>query len=55
MGAELTVALSGPGGWSDNFTIPANGERLFCLAPGSHYYTIDVPPPWADINGSLDV
>jgi len=55
MGAELNVTLAGPGGFSDNFKIPANGERLTCLAPGRYNYTIDAPPPWADINGSLDV
>jgi hypothetical protein len=54
MGAELNVTLSG-GGLSDNFKIPANGEHLYCLAPGRYNYTIDAPPPWADINGSLDV
>jgi len=52
MGAELNVTLSG---WHDSFKIPANGEHLSCLAPGSYNYTIDAPPPWADINGSLDV
>ncbi len=54
MGAELNVTLNGPGGFSDNFKIPANGERLYCLWPGRYNYTIDAPPPWADINGSLD-
>jgi hypothetical protein len=54
MGAELNVTLNGPG-MSDNFKIPANGERLTCLTPGRYNYTIDAPPPWADINGTLDV
>jgi len=53
MGAELNVTLSG---WQDSFKIPANGEHLSCcLAPGSYNCTIDAPPPWTDINGSLDV
>ena len=55
MGAELNVTLSGSNGWQDSFKIPANAEHLSCLAPGSYNYAIDAPPPWADINGSLDV
>jgi serine protease Do len=55
MGAELNVTLSGSNGWQDSFRIPSNGEHLSCLAPGSYNYTIDAPPPWADINGSLYV
>jgi hypothetical protein len=53
MGAELNVTLSGTS--SGNFKVPANGEYLACLTPGRYNYTIDAPPPWADINGSLDV
>lgn len=53
MGAELNVTLSGAS--SGNFKVPANGEYLACLTPGRYNYTIDAPPPWADINGSLDV
>ena len=42
MDAELNVTLSG---WQGSFKIPANGEHLSCLAPGSYNYTIDAPPP----------
>jgi hypothetical protein len=55
MGTGLNVTLSGSSGWQDSVKIPANGEQSSCLAPGSYNYTIDAPPPWADINGSLDV
>jgi len=55
MGAELNVTISDGRGWADNFKIPPNSERLYCLAPGRYTYTIDAPPPWADINGTLDV
>jgi hypothetical protein len=55
MGPELNVTLSGFSGWHDSFKIPANGEHLSCLAPGSYNFTIDAPPTWADTNGSFDV
>ncbi|MCX7671574.1 MAG: hypothetical protein N2439_16080 [Anaerolineae bacterium] len=55
MGVELNVTISDGRGWSDNFKVAPNAERLYCLAPGRYTYTIDAPPPWADINGTLDV
>ena len=55
MGAELTITINNGRGWSDTFKIASNGERLYCLAPDRYNYTIDAPPPWASINGSLDV
>ncbi len=55
MGVELNVTLNNASGWSDNFKIAPNAERLYCLAPDRYTYTIDAPPPWASINGSLDV
>ena len=45
MGVELNVTLSGSSGWQDSFKIPANGEYLSSLVPGSYNYTIDAPPP----------
>lgn len=55
MGVELNVTINDNRGWSDNFKVAPNAERLYCLAPGRYTYTIDAPPPWADINGTLDV
>jgi len=55
MGVELNVTINDGRGWSDNFKIAPNAERLYCLSPGRYTYTIDAPPPWADINGTLDV
>ncbi len=55
MGAELNVTFSDGRGWNDNFKIAPNAERLYCLTPGRYTYTIDAPPPWSSISGSLDV
>ena len=55
MGAELNVTFNTARGWSDNFKIAPNAERLYCLAPDRYTYTIDAPPPWSSISGSLDV
>jgi serine protease Do len=54
MGAELNVTFNNGHGWSDNFKIAPNAERLYCLVPDHYTYTIDAPP-WASISGSLDV
>lgn len=55
MGVELNVTFNNARGWSDNFKIAPNAERVYCLAPDRYTYTIDAPPPWAAISGSLDV
>jgi hypothetical protein len=56
LGVELTVTITAQDRqWSDTFSVPANGEKDYCLDPGRYTFTIDAPPPWSDINGDLEV
>lgn len=56
LGPELTVTVTGKeGNFSDNFKVAEGTDVPYCLDPGRYTYTIDAPPPWADINGELDV
>ncbi len=54
--AELTFTIEAVGwNWRETFRIPAGAEIPYCLSPGRYNYTIDAPPPWGNINGSIDV
>lgn len=56
LGPELTVTLTNlETGVSEDFKVPNDQEVPRCLAPGRYSYTIDAPPPWANINGELSV
>jgi serine protease Do len=55
LGVELNVTLNAVNwSWRDNFKVAPMGAHLICLAPGKYTYTIDAPPPWANINGELN-
>lgn len=55
LGPELTVTITGGDGtFNQSFKVPDSKEVPYCLSPGHYTYTIDAPPPWADINGELD-
>jgi uncharacterized protein YgiM (DUF1202 family) len=55
LGPELTVTITGGDGtFNQTFKVPDTKEVPYCLSPGHYSYTIDAPPPWADINGTLD-
>lgn len=56
IGAELTVTITARDWhWIDTFKLGPMAERVYCLGPGSYTYTLDCPPPWADLNGELTV
>jgi uncharacterized protein YraI len=56
IGAELTVTITARDWqWNDTFKLAPMAERVYCLAPGRYTYTMDCPPPWADLNGQLTV
>jgi uncharacterized protein YraI len=56
IGAELTVTITARDWqWNDTFKLAPMAERVYCLAPGHYNYTLDCPPPWADLNGQLTV
>jgi hypothetical protein len=56
LGPALTVTItSSDGSFNEDFQVPEGGEVPYCLDPGNYTYTIDAPPPWADINGDLTV
>lgn len=56
LGPELTITFTSTDGTINlTFTVPAGQELPYCFIPGSYTYTIDAPPPWADINGDLTV
>lgn len=56
LGPELTVTITAKeGNFTETFKVVENQETPYCLDPGRYTYTIDAPPPWADINGELDV
>ncbi len=56
LGTELTVTMTRVGDTqSFSFQVPSDQETPYCLDAGRYTYTIDAPPPWASINGELDV
>jgi len=56
LGTELTVTMTRVGDTqSVSFQVPSDQETPYCLDAGRYTYTIDAPPPWASINGELDV
>lgn len=56
IGAELNVTITAVDWkWRDNFKLAPMTERVCCLSPGHYTYTLDCPPPWADLNGQLTV
>jgi serine protease Do len=56
LGVELNVTLTAVNWkWNDSFKVPPMEKHVFCLAAGKYSYTIDAPPPWSNLNGTLDV
>ena len=56
LGVELTFTIEAVGwNWRETFRIAPGAEVPYCLSPGRYNYTIDAPPPWSNINGSVDV
>lgn len=56
VGPELNVTTTNKdNNKSENFKVPANGEMVWCLDPGSYAFTIDAPPPWDDINTDIKI
>jgi hypothetical protein len=56
IGAELTFTFEAVDwNWRETFWVPAGAEKTYCLGPGRYTYTIDAPPPWSNLNGTLDV
>ncbi len=56
LGTELTVTMTRVGETENvSFQVPSDQETPYCLDVGRYTYTIDAPPPWASINGELDV
>jgi len=54
--AELTFTIEAVGwNWRETFRMPPGAEIPYCLSPGRYNYTIAAPPPWSNINGSIDV
>ena len=50
LGVEITVTIN-----NGNFRVPPMLDFPLCLPPGRYNYTIDAPPPWNSINGTLEV
>ncbi len=50
IGAEITVTIN-----NGSFRVPPMTDYPLCLPPGRYNYTIDAPPPWNSINGTLEV
>ena len=56
VGPELNVTTTNKDtGESGNFRVPAGGDMVWCLDPGAYAFTIDAPPPWADINTDIKI
>ena len=56
LGVELTFTIQAiTWNWRETFRVPAMAEMPYCLGPGRYNYTIDAPPPWSSLNGTLDV
>lgn len=56
LNAELTFTIEAvEWNWRETFRIPPGAEIPYCLSPGRYTYTIDAPPPWSNINGTLVV
>ena len=50
LGVEITVTIN-----RGSFRVPPMMDFPLCLPPGRYNYTIDAPPPWNSINGTLEV
>ena len=50
LGVEITVTIN-----NGSFRVPPMMDFPLCLPPGRYNYTIDAPPPWNSINGTLEV
>ena len=50
LGVEITVTIN-----RGSFRVPPMTDFPLCLPPGRYNYTIDAPPPWSSINGTLEV
>lgn len=56
MNEVLTVTFTrSSDGWNVTFKIEKNAEMVYCLDAGKYTYTIDAPPPWADVNGEFEL
>jgi hypothetical protein len=56
IGAELNITITAQDRpWNQTFKVGPMAKRIYCLDPGRYTYTIDAPPPWNSITGSLDV
>lgn len=56
LGVELTFTIEAVGwNWRETFRVAPGAEVPYCLSPGRYNFTIDAPPPWSNINGSVDV
>lgn len=56
LGAELSVTITRTDtSQITTFVAPSGQETPRCLDPGHYAYVINAPPPWASINGELEV
>ncbi|CAN5420025.1 hypothetical protein BH10CHL1_BH10CHL1_21940 [soil metagenome] len=56
LGVELNITVTrSDTNQSTVYKVPSGQETPACLDPGAYTYTVDAPPPWASINGQLDV
>ncbi len=56
LGVELNITVTRSDTNQSTVYTVANGQEIpACLDPGAYTYTVDAPPPWASINGQLDV
>ncbi|MCX6047474.1 MAG: SH3 domain-containing protein [Chloroflexi bacterium] len=56
LGVELNITVTRSDNNQSTVYSVANGQETpACLDPGHYTYTVDAPPPWASINGQLDV
>ncbi len=56
LGVELNITVTRTDTNQSNVYKVASGQETpACLDPGHYAYTVGAPPPWASINGQLDV
>lgn len=57
LGPELNVTITdaNSGASVDNFRVAPSEEKPYCLWPGKYNVTVDAPPPWADLNDTINV
>ena len=56
LGPEITITLtSRDRNWTDTFKLQRNEERPYCLLAGRYDYTLDAPPPFGALNGTIRI